>query len=141
MSLVFGGRLNLAFAKKIRMLYEHQHLVTHDYGSDLQRSSSNLVEKTVILYDTSRISLPDFLKKCQIEPTSQDQRQLANFILKIKSTHPKGTIFDGIRFGPVFWILKDFFHDVKWDEVLRSTRWAWARVLKSRIDIFEGFLI
>ena len=112
LSLVLGVRLNLAFEKKIRMLYGHWHLVTHDYYSDLPRSSSNLVEKTMILHDTERILSPDFLKKCQIEPNSQDQWQIANFILEFKSTHPIGTIFDGIRFGPVFWLLKDFFHNV-----------------------------
>ena len=66
----------------------------------------------MILFCTARILSPDFFKKCRIQPISQVQWQIANFILEFKSTHPKGTIFDGIRFGPVFWLLKDFFHDV-----------------------------
>ena len=73
-----GGRLYLAFTKKIRLLCEHLHLVTQCHCSNLPRSSSNLVEKTMILLDTARILSPDFFKKCQIPPISQVQWQIAN---------------------------------------------------------------
>ena len=66
----------------------------------------------MILHDTERILSPDFFKKCQIEPNSKDQWQIANFISGYKSTHSIGTIFDGIRFGPVFLLSKDFFYNV-----------------------------
>ena len=56
----------------------------------------------MILHDTETILSPDFLKKCQIEPNSQDQRQIADFVLEFKSTHQIGTIFDVFRFGSVF---------------------------------------
>ena len=32
--------------------------------------------------------------------------------LEFKSTHPMGIIFDGIRFGWIFSLLKDLFHNV-----------------------------
>ena len=53
-----------------------------------------------------------FFKKCQIQPISQVQWQIANFILEFKSTHLKGSIFDGTRFGQIFWLLKDFCYNV-----------------------------
>ena len=112
LSLDLEDRLYLAFTKKIRLLYEHWHLVTHCYCSELPRSSSNPVEKTAMLLDTARILLPDSFKKCQIQPISQVQWQIANFILEFKSTHLIGTSFDWTRFGPVFLLLKDFFHNV-----------------------------
>ena len=52
------------------------------------------------------IKHPDFLCKCQIQPNSQDQWQIAKSILKFKSTHPIGTIFNGIRFGWIFFTIK-----------------------------------
>ena len=67
-----------------------------------RRSSSNLVKKNTILYDTARILSPDFFKKCQIQPITQVQWQIADFILEFKSTHPNGTIFDRNRFGRIF---------------------------------------
>ena len=76
------------------------------------KSSSNLVKKTAILHGSVRILSPDFLKKCHIEPNSQDQWQIANFILEFKCAHSIGTIFDRIRFGQVFSLLKDFWYDV-----------------------------
>ena len=55
---------------------------------------------------------PDFLKKCQMYPISQDQWQIEIFFLEFKSTHPIGIIFDGIIFGWIFSLLKDLFHNV-----------------------------
>ena len=54
------------------------------------------------------IKYPDFLLKCQIQPISQDQWQIWNFIFEFKCTHPIGMIFDGIRFGLVFLTIKRF---------------------------------
>ena len=62
--------------------------------------------------DYLKKKLLDRGQKCQIEPNSQDQWQIANFILEFKSAHPIGTIFDRIRFGQVFSLLKDFWYDV-----------------------------
>ena len=52
------------------------------------------------------IKHPDFLCKYQIPPNFQDQRQIANLILEFKSTHSIGMVFDGIRFGPIFFTIK-----------------------------------
>ena len=60
----------------------------------------------------ARVMSPDFLKKCQMQPIFQDQWQIAKFILEFKSTHPTGTICDGIKIGWIFSLLKDLFHNV-----------------------------
>ena len=49
-----------------------------------------------MLYYVARIMSPDFLKKCQMHPISEDQWQIAKFILEFKPTHSTGIIFDGI---------------------------------------------
>ena len=77
-----------------------------------ERSSPNLVKITVMLYCVVRFMSPDFLKKCQMQPISKDQWQIAKFILEFKSTHPTGIIFDGIKIGWIFSLLKDLFHNV-----------------------------
>ena len=65
-----------------------------------------------MLYYVARVMSPDFLKKCQMQPISQDQWQIAKFILEFKSTHPTGIIFDGFRIGWIFSLLKNLFHNV-----------------------------
>ena len=47
-----------------------------------------------------------------MQPISQDQWQIAKFILEFKSALPTGILFDGIRFGWIFLLLKDLFHNV-----------------------------
>ena len=60
----------------------------------------------------ARVIPPNFLKKCLIQPISQDQWQIVKFILEFESTHQMGISFDGIRFGWIFSLLKDLFHNV-----------------------------
>ena len=84
-----------------------------------------LLKKTMILLDTAKIFSPDFFKKCQIQPISQVQWQIANFILEFKSTHPNGTIFDRNRFGRIFWQLKDFCYDVSRGVLDLHLGWLW----------------
>ena len=50
----------------------------------------------------ARAKSPNFLKKCQMQPISQDQWQIAKLILEFKSTHPKCVDFDGVRVGSIF---------------------------------------
>ena len=117
-----GDRLYLAFTKQIRLLYEHWHLVTHCYCSELPRSSSNLVKKTAILYDAAKILSPDFFKKCQIQPISQVQWQITNFILEFKSTHPKCVNFDYFRVGSIY-----LYSNFVWRNVHRiQSQWAFT---------------
>ena len=73
-----GDSLYLAFAKKIRMLYNCYHLVTHCYCSKLPRSSSNLVEKTAMLCDMARMFSTIFFKsaKINLSPKSNDRLQI-----------------------------------------------------------------
>ena len=101
LSLVLGDRMHLALFKKIRILYGLLHLVTHWYCSKLPCSSPNLVKKTTILYYMARVMSPNFLKKCQMQPISQDQWQIAKFILEFKSTHPEYVNFDKVRVGSI----------------------------------------
>ena len=79
LSLDLEDRLYLAFTKQIRLLYEHWYLVTHCYCSELPRSSSNLVKKTMILYDTARILSPDFLKSTKFNLSSKSNDKLQIF--------------------------------------------------------------
>ena len=102
LSLVLGDRLHLALFKKIRILYGLLHLVTHHLFSKHPSSSPNLVEITTTLYHMARAKSPNFLKKCQMQPISQDQWQIAKLILEFKSTHPKCVDFDGVRVGSIF---------------------------------------
>ena len=57
-----------------------------------------------------------FLKsaKFNLSPKSNDKLQI--FFLEFKSTHPMGIIFDGIRFGWIFSLLKDLFYNVQRNE-------------------------
>ena len=105
-SLVLGDRLHLALFKKIRILYGLLHLVTHCKCSKLPRSSPNLIEKTTILYHVARVMSPNFLKKCQMQPISQDQWQIAKFILEFKSTLPKCVDFNRVRAGSIFFAIR-----------------------------------
>ena len=66
------------------------------------------------------IKHPDFLCKRQIQLNSQVQWQLSNLILEFKCTHKIGMIFDWIRFGWVFWLLKDLWHNVRHLRVIRN---------------------
>ena len=65
----------------------------------------------------ARVISPNFLKKCQVQPISQDQWQIVKYVFEFKSTHPIGIIFDGIRFGWIFSLSKDLFHNVYCDRV------------------------
>ena len=115
LSLVLRDRLHLALFKKIWWHNSCHTLKHHSYFKEIWAtlwSSQNLVEIIVTLYYVARVMWPDFLKKCQMQPISQDQWQIAKFILKFKSTQPTGIIFDGIRIGWIFSLLKDLFHNV-----------------------------
>ena len=50
LSLVLGVRLNLAFSKKIQMLYMLWYLVSYDYCPKLPWLSSYLIKISLILY-------------------------------------------------------------------------------------------
>ena len=52
---------------------------------------------------------PDFLRKCQIQLIFKVQWQISNLILEFKCTHIIGIIFNGIRFGRIFFTIKRFF--------------------------------
>ena len=116
LSLVLGDRLHLEHFLKsgdITLATNYSITVFSTRFELLHRSSLNLVKITVMLYCVARIMSPDFLKKCQMQPISQDQWQIAKFVLEFKSTHPTSIIFDGIRIGWIFSLLKDLFHNVK----------------------------
>ena len=100
--------MHLALFKKIRILYGLIHLVTHCQCSKLPWSSPNLVKITTIVYHMTRVISPNFLKKCQIQPISQDQWQIVKFIFEFKSTHATGIIFDGIKIGWILFTIKRF---------------------------------
>ena len=78
LQLVLGDRLHLALFKKIGILHELSHLVTHNQFSKLPRSSSNLVEITVIFSKSA---------KCSLYPKSNDklQNSFCNWNLLIKN--------------------------------------------------------
>lgn len=103
------------FLETIRMLHKHSHPVTHQYCPKLPRPSLHLVKKTAILHGMTRVSSPDFLKKCHIQPNSYDLWQVANFIL--------GIIFDGVMFGWIFWLLKDLWCNVRRNNYLIVISW------------------
>ena len=112
LSLVLGDRMHLALFKKIRILYGLLHLVTHCQFSKLPWISPNLVEITTILYHMARVISPNFLKKCQMQPISQDQWQIAKFNLELKSTHSKCVNFDGVRVGSINLYLNKFYYNL-----------------------------
>ena len=60
----------------------------------------------MILYHVARAMSPIFFKKCQMHPNSQDQWQIAKFILDFKSTHSKCVNFDGVRVGSIFFVFR-----------------------------------
>ena len=106
LSLVLGDRMHLALFKKIRILYGLLHLLTHSPRSKLTWSSPNPVKMTTTLRHMARVMSPNFLKKCQMQPISQDQWQIAKFILEFKSTHPKCVNFNGVRAGSIFFAIR-----------------------------------
>ena len=126
LSLVLRDRLHLALFKKIRILYGLLHLVTHCKCSKLPWSSPNLVEKTMILYHLVRVMSPNSLKKCQIQPISQDQWQIAKFILDFKFTHPKCVNFDWVSVGSIFFAFGLIIVQCEWGRLLQ---YKW-RILK-----------
>ena len=80
--MVLRDRLHLALFKKIGILYQLSHLVTHNYFSKFLWNSLNLVKITMMPYSMVRVRSPDFLKKCQMQPISQIQWQIAKFNLE-----------------------------------------------------------
>ena len=52
-----------------------------------------------------------FLKRAKFNPSSKSNDKLQIF-LEFKSAHPIGIIFDGIRYGRIFSLSKDLFHNV-----------------------------
>ena len=106
LSLVLEDRMHLALFKKIRIFYGLLHLVTYCYFSKLTWSSLNLVQIDAIPYYVASVMSPDFFQRCQMQPISQDQWKIAEFILEFKSTHPTGLVFDGIKIGWIFLAIK-----------------------------------
>ena len=112
LSLVLRVRLHLALFKKI-WWYKSCHMVNYGcYFDEIRTTPLELGTLTVSYQMQKSTKDPDFLKKCQMYPISQDQWQIAKFFLEFKSTHPMGIIFDGIIFGSIFSLLKDLFHNV-----------------------------
>ena len=73
-----------------------------DINRAMQWATLRELEKLVLSYQMWKsIKDPNFLKKCQMQPISQDQWQIAKFILEFKSTHPKCVNFDGVRVGSI----------------------------------------
>ena len=56
------------------------------------------------------------------------------FFLEFKSTHPMGIIFNGIRFGLIFSLLKDLFHNVKWTQSLLLKMWGAKEKICGTLD-------
>ena len=106
LSLVLGGRLHLALCKKI-WCYRSWHMVMYCSYFDKIRTTPMEIGTLTVSYQMYKSTKdPDFLKKFQMHPISQDQWQITKSILKFKSTHPIGTIFNGIRFGWIFSTIK-----------------------------------
>ena len=104
--MVLGDRLHLAFFKKI-WWHNSCHAVKHHRYFDEIRATLRELRKIVVSYQMWKsIKDPNFLKKCQMQPISQDQWQISKFILYFKSTYPTDIMFDGISIG---WIFSAFF--------------------------------
>ena len=116
MQSVIGPMRFAAFAlfKKIWWHNSCHTIKHHSHFNEIwstPRSSLNLVKITVILYYVARFMSPDFFKKCQIQPISEDQWQIANITSKFISSRPIHMIFDSIRISWIFWrsyLLKSF---------------------------------
>ena len=104
--------MHLALFKKIKILYGILHLIIHCKCSKLLWSGPNLVKITVMLYCVARVMSPDFLKKCQMQPISQDQWQIAKLILEFKSTLPKCFDFNRVRAGSIFFAIRLIMYNV-----------------------------
>ena len=103
------SQLHLALFKKIWWHNSCLSVKHHRYYHQIRAtswSSPNLVEITTTLYHIARVMSPNFLKKCQMQPISQDQWQIAKFILEFKSTHPKCVNFKRVRAGSIFFAIR-----------------------------------
>ena len=102
----------MAFTKKIRLLCEHYHLVTQCNCSNLPRSSSNIVKKNhdSTWHDQNFVTI--FFWKVPNSAYLPSPMTNCKYFLEFKYTHPMGIIFDGIRFGWIFSLLKDLFYNV-----------------------------
>ena len=101
LSLVLGDRLHLALFKKI-WWHNSCHAVKHHRYFDEIRATLRELGKLVVSYQMWKsIKDPNFLKKCQMQPISQDQWQIAKIFLEFKSAHSKCVNFDVVRVGSI----------------------------------------
>ena len=108
LSLDLGDRLNLALFKKI--WWQNSGRVKKHRGFfDEVRATSRKLRTIALSYQMlTTAKHPDFLRKCQIQLIFKVQWQISNLILEFKCTHIIGVIFDGIRFGRIFFTIKNF---------------------------------
>ena len=89
LSLVLRDRLHLALFKKI-WWFSSCHIVKCSSYFDEIRATLRELRKIVVSYQMWKsIKDPNFLKKCQMQPISQDQWQIAKIFLEFKFGHSK----------------------------------------------------
>ena len=73
-----------------------------------------------------------FFKKC-LSPMT-----IWKYYLEFKSTYPMGITFDGIRFGWIFSLLKDLFHNVN---MIHNICQMWVNSTKKILTYMKNFFI